>query len=181
MITGVAFGTLRANVAAVDVGGIIELAAGAEIVGLDGKRTGAPLAVLRRAPRRDPVIPHSASVAFRAYRVMLARLKRASNSQIRSDRKTAGRKRRNFGEKKKKNFRKGFFFLSFSIERDRSRSSGDTPNRVESDSVLPTMKFLQLEIGRGSIKRFAIDRSQSPLGFSRVLCRTDRRSEDYHF
>jgi len=75
MIAGVAFGTLRAYISAINVGGIVKLATGAKIIRLDGKRTGAFFAVLLRAPRCDTVISYGATIAFWTYRVMLACLK----------------------------------------------------------------------------------------------------------
>jgi hypothetical protein len=75
MIAGVAFGTLRAHISAINVGGIVKLTTRAKIVRLDGKRTGTFFAILLRAPRCDTVISYGATITFWTYRVMLACLK----------------------------------------------------------------------------------------------------------
>jgi len=83
MIAGVAFGTLRAHMSAINVGGIVKLATRAKIVGLDGKRTGAFFAIFLRAPRCDTVISYGATIAFWTNRVMFACLKCRWKSELR--------------------------------------------------------------------------------------------------
>ena len=72
MISGVALGTLRAYVSTVNIIQFIELTTRTEIVGFDGKWTGAFLTVFDGASRCDTVISCSATIAFWAHCMVFA-------------------------------------------------------------------------------------------------------------
>lgn len=72
MISGVAFGALRAHISTVNISRFIELATWTEIVGFDGKWTSAFLTVFAGASRCDTVISYSATIAFWAHCMVFA-------------------------------------------------------------------------------------------------------------
>lgn len=74
MISGVAFGTLRAHISTVNISWFIELTTRAEIIGFDGKWASAFLAIFTGASRCDTVISYSATIAFWTHSMMFAYL-----------------------------------------------------------------------------------------------------------
>lgn len=74
MISGIAFGTLRAYISTVNISRFIKLTTRTEIVGFDGKWTSAFLTVFAGASRCDTVISYSATIAFWTHCMMFANL-----------------------------------------------------------------------------------------------------------
>lgn len=75
MVSGVPFGTLSTYVSTINISGIVELTARAEIVGFDGKWASAFFTVLTSASYRDTIISRSATITLWAYCMMFTRLK----------------------------------------------------------------------------------------------------------
>lgn len=75
MISGVAFGTLRAHISAVNISWFIELTTRAEIVGFNGKWASAFFTIFTGASCCDTVISYSATIAFWTHSMVFAYLR----------------------------------------------------------------------------------------------------------